>query len=280
MAKILLDDDFFNMDGLEEDQNYLELVIEFLQKYFNIDFAIFLGRGNAQGYLNIFSSKAIFEKKLQKKGMTEVYDSFVISSDASNYCELGFSEEFIGKIDEIHNNGEEVIIPVCISKHKKDKKCMNDFVYIINDIYKETDSNIAKFISGKQYINESNIIEPTKREPLPNSELCVYYKEVQDKEVIGKDENEKKSIYRKVAKEVAMRNTYKYDSKISSMNGIGEKMRRIYKSGNGSKTIYASIDVEHGALEICDSRGRHIDEFTYTGEAQNRQSSDHNINVP
>lgn len=279
MAKILLDDDFFNMEGSEEDQDYLRQLVDFFQKYFNFDFAVFKGKGNAQGLLNIYSYKAVLETKLQKKGITEVYDKFVTKKDP-NYCELGFSEEFIGKIDEIHNNGEEVIIPVCISKHKKDKKCMNDFVYIINDIYKEIDSNIAKFISEKQYINEDNIIEPTKREPLPNSELCAYYKKVQDKEVIGKDENEKKSIYRKVAKEVAMRNTYKYDSKVSSMNGSGEKMRRIYKAGNGNRTIYASIDVEHGALEICDSRGKHIDEFSYIGEAQNRQSSDHSINVP
>ena len=37
-------------------------------------------------------------------------------------CDLSFTESFIGKIDEIHRDGEEVIIPVCTSKHRLDER--------------------------------------------------------------------------------------------------------------------------------------------------------------
>lgn len=279
MAKILLDDDFFNMEGSEKDQEYLNQVIEFLHKYFNMDFAIFQDRDNIQGRYNIYSYKAIIEKKLQKKGIMEIYENSVSRND-SNYSELEFSEEFIGKIDEIHNNGEDIIIPVCIAKHEKNKKCINGFTYIINHIYEELDSNIAKFISDHQYIRKDYIIEPSKKEPLPNKDICSHYKNLQDEEIKGKDQNGKIAIYCKVGKEVAMRNTYKYDSKVSSLNGTSKKIRRIFKVGNGSKTMYASIDVEHGALEICDSKGKHIDEFNYIGDPQNKQNSSHDIKVP
>lgn len=39
------------------------------------------------------------------------------------------------------------------------------------------------------------------------------------------------------------RNAYEYDSKVSSMNGSVEKLRKIYSFGEGRKIIYASIDI-------------------------------------
>ena len=32
-----------------------------------------------------------------------------------------------------------------------------------------------------------------------------------------------------------------------------------------------STDVEHGAIEVCDEKGKHIDEYTYEGNAQNKK---------
>ena len=32
-----------------------------------------------------------------------------------------------------------------------------------------------------------------------------------------------------------------------------------------------STDVEHGAIEVCDEKGKHIDEYTYEGKAQNKK---------
>lgn len=279
MAKILLDEDFFNMEGTEQEQNYLEELKEFLPKYLDVDFAIFIDERTNQGEYNLYSNRILFEKKLQKMGLIERYERFVPRND-SNYAELGFSEEFIGKIDEIYNNGDEVIIPVCTFKHLKDKKNIDGVAFILNHIYKEVESNIAMFISNGMYVKEENIIKPSKGNPLPNKELCAYYKEVQDEAVKGKNCNEKIAIYRKIGAEVAMRNTYKYDARISSMNGTGTKMRRIYKSGDGRDSVYTSIDVEHGALEICNFKGKHIDEYTYIGDAQGKQDSKHNISVP
>lgn len=279
MAKILLDDDFFNMEGDENDETYIKKVIDFLLKYFNVDFAFFQDENCSYRKYNIFSHNAVIKQRIQKTGRFVVYENIIKRSD-DNYCELSFSESFIGKIDEIHRDGEEVIIPVCTSKHRLDKKCINGYVYIINHIYQELDSNFAKFILENKYINTGSIERPSLRKPLPNMTLCNCYKNVQDKETKGRAENEKKTIYLKIGEEVVQRNAYKYDSKISSMNGSGEKMRKIYKSGEGRKIIYASIDFEHGALEICNASGEHVDEFTYIGEPQNRKNQNHSIKVP
>ena len=55
--------------------------------------------------------------------------------------------------------------------------------------------------------------------------------------------------------------------KLTSAKNKGA-IRQIYHSKD--KQLFASIDVEHGAIEIFDKDGKHIDEFTYTGVAQNK----------
>lgn len=84
---------------------------------------------------------------------------------------------------------------------------------------------------------------------------------MQDELTLG--ESDKKPIYLKIGAEVAARNGYVRADKIAKLNRNG--IRHIFKY-EGEDTIYISIDVEHGAIEVFNSKGKHQGEYGYKGE--------------
>lgn len=70
-----------------------------------------------------------------------------------------------------------------------------------------------------------------------------------------------------LGKEVAYRNGYEKDEYLTRINNSA--IREIFKK-HVKNSWYLSTDVESGAIEVCDEKGKHIDEYTYEGNAQGK----------
>lgn len=277
MAIILVDEDFYKDGDMNE---YINDLIHFIDKYFDIEVSVFhpfCNIGNSWAQQNML---ATIQLKFQKTGKLEIFDSNMIRpvNDSSYNC-LGFSPEFIGQINYLINLYDDIIIPVTQTKHELEIKSPSPHVYIINHIYKELCSNIAYFITNNMFIH--NILKPNINSPLPNRELCKKYYDYQ-KELIKKGKD-KLDTYSEVAKEVANRNTFIFNKKISDKNksktnNSKKNKREIYDSNN---KIYISTDFESGCFEYYNSKGKHQGERSYTDEQLSPpdKTGGHDINV-
>ena len=277
MAIILLDDDFYE-NG--DTNNYVNNLISFVDKYFDLEVSVFhpfCNVGNSWAQQNML---ATIQLKLLKIGKLEIFDSNMITpSENSSYNGLGFSPEFIGKINFLLNHYNDIIIPVTQTKHDMEIKSPCIHVYIINHIYEELQSNIAYFITQNMFI--SNIIKPSINSPLPYKDLCKNYYNLQ-KDLINKG-HDKLEVFSDVAKEVANRNTYIINKKISNKNknksnNSKKSKREIYDSDN---KMYISTDFESGCFEYYNSKGKHQGELSYTGTklSYRDETGNHDINV-
>lgn len=257
MAIILFDDDFYeenNFDG------YINELISFIEKYFDLDVSVFhpfCNIGNSWSKQNML---AVIQLKLQKLGKLEIFDkNLICPMNDTTYSCLEFSPEFIGEINYLLSNFNDVIIPVTLKKHKLKIKTPHKHIYIINNIYEEVDSNIAFFINNDMFI--TNILLPTRNSPLPNQNICKKYYNTQNKLI--KEGQDKFDVFSTIAKEVAYRNNYTYNKLISLKNKTKEKRRDIY---DYNKEQYLSTDFETGCFEVYNSRGKHQGEYSYTNK--------------
>lgn len=149
-------------------------------------------------------------------------------------------------------------------------------VYFINNFEKEIDSNIAKWIIKKEEILIDRLIKPTIENPLPNIDFCSQYKDVQNELIKG--EKQRIPIFLGIGTEVANRNGYIEDKELERLNNGA--IRKIFRNML-NKSIVISIDVEHGAIEVYNSKGRHQGEYGYTGsqEKMRDNSGRHDIKV-
>lgn len=145
-------------------------------------------------------------------------------------------------------------------------------LYPIYDITDMFNCSIRKILLS----NPKYKILPSINNPFPNIEISKDFINIRNHLIdSGMD---RIHVYKKVGTEVALRNNYSYDSLISKINSNAGCIRVIFKSNN-SPHIYASIDVRHGNLEVCDSSGKHVDEFTYDNIAQNKKDSTGNHDI-
>lgn len=262
MAFILLDNDFYEEI---EDDGYIDKLINFIEYFFNLDISIFFPSYSTEYSWAEQNMLAVIRRKILKTGKYEILDSSLVTpSTDSSYDQLHFSEEFIGQINYLLENNNDVVIPVVPNKHKLNIKLPKDNVFIINHIYCELESNISHFIQNEIFMQ--NIQSPTLSAPLPNKELCKDYYTVQ-KNMIA-ERNDKYGTYSKVAKEVAGRNKYIYNKAISLKNKpkskkADRKKREIY---NFNKKQYISTDFESGCFETYNSSGKHQGEFSYIND--------------
>ena len=136
----------------------------------------------------------------------------------------------------------------------------------IFDFYPILDINndeIKYFSEGYRYLLIlEGLILPTLNNPLPNKELCDYYLALQNKLI--SEGNDPMNIYLRISNEVALRNGYVYSGALSKKNSTDNTKRVIYK--HQEEDIYLSVDVEHGAFEVCNCKGKHIGEYSYISE--------------
>ena len=173
-----------------------------------------------------------------------------------------FQQDFINYCSYLEKNNEEVLL-FFSDENQQDKNQSNNF-YFVFDIYKDLDSSIGKLISVENpIINQNAIIKPTLQNPLPNSELCKDYKQVCKERTKG--QSDKKSIYIAVCTEVAFRNGYESNDKITKINRSNDHIRHIFSS-KGKKIVYLSADVENGGIEVCNEKGVWQGARSYTGD--------------
>lgn len=252
------------LDEQIRDVKYINLVIDFSLEFFEGKYVVFHPNQVVKG-LNNRSMMAIIERKLLNSRQLKIYDSNEIEKSTSEVfrnINLEFSEEYIGKINYVEKMDEEIIIILDPHNFSKDiKKVADRKIYFINDYKKELDSNIGYWVVQQRFFKKEKIQMPKLSAPLPNNKLCDGYKQLQDELTLG--ESDKKPIYLKIGAEVAARNGYVKADKIAKLNRNG--IRHIFKY-KGEDTIYISIDVEHGAIEVFNSKGKHQGEYGYKGE--------------
>ena len=89
-----------------------------------------------------------------------------------------------------------------------------------------------------------------------------------------------------VGKIVAEMNGWVYDSKVTKLNKNSGQLRSIYRSANGKKRYYLSIDFEkiNGAFELHRNDGKHLGEIDFRGShgplnPDPHGNNDHDIKV-
>lgn len=270
MAIILLDENFYKEDTHLEYHGYFKKLMEFITKYFDVDIALFIPNANLS---EIWSSNNLISqinREIQKTGQFEIINELnVVSCSDDKFNVLSFSNSIIGEIYYLHEHFQDVIIPLSPDRHEQNIKQIMDYVYFINHIYKELDSNIGNWISKNIYTH--NIITPLPNSPLPNTDLCHEYKNLQDELIIGKDIPSRIPIFLQVVSEVLRRNSYIRDEYLSSINTTKKKIREIFRKDDLS--LYGSIDIDTGSIEICDHNGHHIDEYGFDNKKHNKHDS-------
>lgn len=150
MTTILLDEAFYK----ESDNEYLDMLIRFIDKYFNVSVSVFHSFSCLEDDWITNNMNAVILKKIQKTGKFMLFNTnSIVPSANQEFSILNFSEEFIGKINYLHTFYDKIIIPVTTSKHEMDIKQLCNYVYIINHVYNEIDSNIACFICDGDLID-------------------------------------------------------------------------------------------------------------------------------
>mgnify|MGYP003363433351 FL=1 len=267
---------FILIDETVRDPSYMKDAITFVSNYIQGKFVMFHPYKTVAN-LHQRSNKATIEKCLLKlRHQTVVFDSNEVREVIDkSYEQFHFSEQYIGQVKYIQANGDTVIVLCDPTKFKADIKEING-TYFINHYAEELNSNISKWISGFRSTLVKGVIAPTTDMPLPNSKLCSNYKSVLD--TISHGKGDKKSDYILVGSEVAYRNGYSEDHKTERLNRGA--IRKIFVCDQADK-VFVSIDVENGALEAFNKRGRHLGAYSYIGKQTDSpdKSGKHDIKV-
>lgn len=269
MYWIILDDNFYN--NFTKNQLYMKKLTNFILDYTDVNFVFFHPFVNAcnqtpqLAYEKIRFEKTILSKRRGKKlnldEVTKVNDS--------NFIKLNFSEIFIGKMYYLNKTYPNVklIIPLCIEVHDLDKKKDKNFIFYINHYAKELESNIRQWI----YENIIHINYPNKDIIFPAIDICHGYEELRA-EVLKSFSNDKISSFDKIGTEVAARNHYDYDNKLTQINkrkakkdkNGQEPRRKVFKNTKG-EIYYLSIDFENGGFEVFNKNTKYLGQYKFSG---------------
>ena len=288
--KILLDPYLYWFDYTEENFKYLNDVINFIDKTLNIKYI------SSEYFLNIlkrfihipmgkYQTDVTTKRKIISKiysnldyetnitdNMIEAISEYQVSPSYKLSDDNSLNSHFLKVIKYINDVNMDCILFLSIPNHLINGSFSN--IKLIHHIYEEINSVIANMICEGNYIKPNAIINPTINSPLPNTELCKKYKDVEIRLLSGA--TDRKPIILDVGTEVALRNNYIFDERTTSANN--EAIRKIFRSKN-APYVYLSIDVRHGALEVCRSNGKHKDEYSYDNVPQSKQDDNHSITV-
>lgn len=278
MAKLLLDEGFFDRNNFD---GYIDDVIDFIYEYFNDDVVFFHPYCNPGNLWLLKNQIASIEKKIMKSGKIDICDLNLLEDYKATDVNLSanYSSGFIKQIYYIIDQFNDVIVFNAPENHFMTNIRPSENIYIVNHIKRETNSNISLFIQKGIFMN--NIIDPTLLSPFPNVDLCNEYVYLLNDKCCKEDQSTRIPHYLEIGAEVIKRNKYTYNSRVTNLNDNHGAIRNIYSIYNGTKTIYASIDVDTGSIEICNHRGKHQDEYSYVNTPHNKQdiTGNHDIIV-
>ena len=290
---IILDPGLLWFGKMDECENfiYLEKVIDFIDTYLDIQYLpidqfLILLNNMVKDPFGEYRENEILKNEIVSKiwKNLDVSDpENVISLD--NYEDRLIPNTFVSfereDIKKYLNNlwglvteaKYEIVFFLCRNNHKWNES-VNDRTHFVRHIYGEIDSYIGELFSYGEMIKEKNLKPPTVSSPLPNPQLCSEYSKIREKAI--EEGQADKQTFSKLGKEVAYRNGYIFDEKITRINS--NAIREIFRSK--TKTIvYLSIDFEKGAFEVCDYKGNHIGEFSYEGIQTGKAKADHGIKI-
>lgn len=259
-----------------ENSPYTKTVLDFIDNYLDIKvqgtkeiFSFISNYSSAHTqYLNK-TNNAFVLRKFQKllfdpnncissfscNAQKHIPSNFVLTNDTS------WDTDFNNLIDYFITNKEEIIIFLSPKNHNKNITWQKT-IYSIEDIYHHAPSKIPELLFIKKVGKESSLLVPEISNPLPNCELNRGFEEKRNEIRTQKILNTQKTTWWLIyGKEVAERNGYKLNSKLSKKNTSNAHKRKIFEKNN----IYASLDIEHGAIEILDKNGHWLDEYSYDG---------------
>lgn len=277
MAIMILDEEFYKENVYFSEKDYLNDLLDFVSKYVDAEIAIFAPNANISSAWSQNYHIAYVNQEIQKRGNFLIFDQLeTIAERDVDFLEC--SESFIGELHYLHNTGNDVIILFPLCKHDKNIKQMSTYAFIINHITKELNSNFSHWVSNG--INIKNTITPTQESPLPNTELTKHYKDVLEDKLKGLNHFERIPAILDVTGEVLRRNGYTRDAYISAINSTKKKIRDVYRNDD-SLTIFGSIDVDSGSVEICYHDGKHNDEYGYDNKKHDKHddSGGHDIKL-
>lgn len=278
--KIIIDPSliwFNEQPEISEKFKYLYSVVNFIDKY--LDAKILYSKETLQLLQKLnkdpFSEyRETMQQKCDIIGMIWKHlDDVTIELDDNKFTlknmKLSSSDKgnelFGKKMNYVIQNDVECLLFLSLDNHEYNETIPEN-IKTVKHIYKEVGSYIAELFSQGKYINIKNFLQSTKENPLPNKKLCEGYTEIRNQLI--KEGKADISIYLELGKEVAYRNGYEKDAYLTKINNSA--IREIFKK-NVKNSWYLSTDVEHGAIEVCDEKGKHIDEYTYEGNAQNKK---------
>lgn len=277
-AKLLLDEGFFDRNNVD---GYFDDVIKFIKKYFLDDIVLFYPYCNPGNIWMKKNFSAIIERKIVNSGKYDVWDLNLLKEyeEIDNNLLKNYSSGFVKKIKYIVEKSNDVIIFNTPENHFMTNTHPSENIFIVNHIKRETNSNISMFVQKGIFVD--NIINPTLASPLPNVNLCDEYVYLLNDKCSSEDISARVPYYIEIGEEVIKRNKYTYNSRVSNINRNSGVIRKIYSIYKGNKTIYASIDVDTGSIEIFNHRGKHQDEYSYTNTSHNKQdvTGNHDIRV-
>lgn len=195
----------------------------------------------------------------------ELDDGQYLLEDIKPSSSKSGDELFYKKLNYAIKNEVECLLFFSLDNQGYDSD-INENIKPVKHIYEEVGSHIAELFSEGEHINTTNFLQATRENPLPNTELCKAYTKKRQ-EVINKQNNEKIAMYLELGREVAYRNGYKEDCSLTAINSSSTAIRKIFKN-NRMNGWYLSIDVENGAFETFDAKGRHMGAYTYEGIVQ------------
>ena len=282
MYSILFDDNFY-LNTVEQ-LEYFNKLIEIIKKYFDAQIILFVPFYKQSSTYHLSSMSQIINKKILETRKGKRYDVNEVSEVGNKQLEsFGFSKAFIGKIHylkEVETNSS-IIVPLCFNQTDDalPVKGYLDFVYYIGNFDRELNSNIAMWIQNNELIS---IPVPCKNEMFGGKELCDGYDKRRSGILKSFQLDTKKSLFEQIGTEVALRNHYVYDSKLSALNKrkakpvrdkttgeITKPKRKVFKSSAG-EMFYLSLDFENGGFEVFDKNAKFLGQYRFNGKFEKK----------
>ncbi len=223
MYRILLDERFY-LNTIEQFK-YFDKLLNIIKDYFDAKIVLFEPFSSTTKSYNIYfrgnqiNLKILRTHKIEKMDLNKVNEQ-----DDETLSNLGFNKIFIGKIQYILQKYPDdiLIIPYIYKPEHRElrTKYINRRIYFIGNIDEEVESNISNWISCNQLLSFD---VPSIDNKFPANSICdgfdLWRSEILKSYISG----EKESLFTKIGMEVAKRNHYIYDGKLTAINKRKQK---------------------------------------------------------
>ncbi len=290
--KILLDPLLFwfpNDSNKENNLAYLNKVTLIIEKYFDIKyisskcFINALYKLNKEPFTTTSKAQNDMRSLIIKRLMSNLdypnnlpildCELFDLTGDFNVTINDELNKHFAQVVNYLLSSNASCLLMLSPSNFNSKLKSKHQ-LFVVKNISGEIDSKITELISNNHFLKDKLEI-PTLANPLPFSDLCDGFYSLQ-KDMCKKEDSI--VVFWKITREVALRNKYSYDQNVTSKNNSDNRKRKIYTY---NKNHYISADFESGCFELCDHRGKHQGEISYTGDelSSRDKNGEHDINI-